>query len=181
MCALFSWAKGSPPKIFTRTIPSPLRERVRVRGSMRLRRWFRSPQVPCFSARPEPVNVPGGLAASPLATPAPGKKNRRFAVTLSLFLQAFGSGTSLHPCRLCPLGASLRLAPAFRKRFGDFQPDQGVAVSPLLSGDYFIALKAIKLLRIPLPRGRGHQIAPAPPDCPAALRLPGLQSQRQGL
>ncbi|MGF6237061.1 hypothetical protein ABIE02_003226 [Leclercia sp. 1548] len=27
-----------------------------------------------------PVNVPGGLAASPLATPAPGKENRRFAV-----------------------------------------------------------------------------------------------------
>ncbi|TLU70264.1 hypothetical protein FFB58_04395 [Enterobacter sp. MF024] len=48
---------------------------------------------------------------------------------LSLFLQAFGSGTSLHPCRLCPLGASLRLAPAFRKRFGDFQPDKGAAVS----------------------------------------------------
>jgi len=58
------------------------------------------------------VNVPGGLAASPLATPAP-----------SLFLQAFGSGTSLHPCRLCPLGASLHLAPALRKRFVDFQPD----------------------------------------------------------
>ena len=77
------------------------------------------------------MNVPGGLAASPLATPAPGKENRRFAVTLRLFLQAFGSGTSLHPCRLCPLGASLRLAPAFRKRFGDFQPDQGAALSLL--------------------------------------------------
>ncbi|WP_417316477.1 hypothetical protein, partial [Enterobacter sp.] len=51
--------------------------------------------------------------------------NRRFAVTLSLFLQAIGSGTSLHPCRLCPLGASMRLAPALRKRFGDLQPDQG--------------------------------------------------------
>ncbi|QBF88570.1 hypothetical protein EXN74_19625 [Leclercia adecarboxylata] len=47
---------------------------------------------------------------------------------LSLFLQAFGSGTSLHPCRLCPLGASLRLAPALRKRFVDFQPDQAIAV-----------------------------------------------------
>ncbi|MCV3310244.1 hypothetical protein NUU60_22935, partial [Leclercia adecarboxylata] len=57
------------------------------------------------------------------------------------FLQAFGSGTSLHPCRLCPLGASLRLAPAFRKRFVDFQPDKGVAVSRLKYCDYFIAVR----------------------------------------
>ncbi|MDQ2130011.1 hypothetical protein R4I72_14590, partial [Leclercia adecarboxylata] len=63
---------------------------------------------------------------------------------LSLFLQAFGSGTSLHPCRLCPLGASLRLAPAFRKRFVDFQPDQGAAVSLLKYCDYFIALSVRK-------------------------------------
>ncbi|KAE8276039.1 hypothetical protein DOU50_04610, partial [Enterobacter sp. C6] len=28
-----------------------------------------------------------------------------------------------------PLGASLRLAPALRKRFGDLQPDQGMAAS----------------------------------------------------
>ncbi|AYL06504.1 hypothetical protein D9T11_17705 [Enterobacter kobei] len=33
---------------------------------------------------------------------------------LSLFLQAIGSGMSLHPCRPRPLGASLRLAPALR-------------------------------------------------------------------
>ncbi|WP_447725419.1 hypothetical protein, partial [Enterobacter asburiae] len=46
---------------------------------------------------------------------------------LSLFLQAIGSGMSLHPCRPRPLGASLRLAPALRKRFGDLQPDQGIA------------------------------------------------------
>ncbi|MDU6821221.1 MAG: hypothetical protein E6418_20150, partial [Leclercia adecarboxylata] len=59
------------------------------------------------------------------------------------------SGTSLHPCRLCPLGASLRLAPALRKRFVDFQPDQGVAVSLLKYFDYFIALRAIKLPGIP--------------------------------
>jgi len=93
------------------------------------------------------VNVPEGLAASPLATPAPGKENRRFAdysphqwgtptgpaqalfkiapgnFVLSLFPPAFGPGTSLHPCRLCPLGASLRLAPACGQRFVDFQPD----------------------------------------------------------
>ena len=63
------------------------------------------------------MNVPGGLAASPLATPAPGN------FVLSLFPPAFGRGTSLHPCRLYPLGASLRLALALRKRFVDFQPD----------------------------------------------------------
>ncbi|MGS6212335.1 hypothetical protein ACVGXO_20880 [Enterobacter hormaechei] len=39
---------------------------------------------------------------------------------------------SLHPCRPRPLGASLRLAPALRKRFGDLQPDQGIAESPQL-------------------------------------------------
>jgi len=47
---------------------------------------------------------------------------------LSFFLQAFGSGAMQRPCNSRPLGASLRLAPAFRKRFGDFQPDQGLAV-----------------------------------------------------
>ncbi|MFA1020023.1 hypothetical protein AB8780_20580, partial [Enterobacter sp. SAT-E-asb] len=31
----------------------------------------------------------------------------------SLFLQAIGSGMSLHPCRPRPLGASLRLAPPY--------------------------------------------------------------------
>ncbi|GAB7443724.1 hypothetical protein OUHCRE11_28970 [Enterobacter asburiae] len=64
----------------------------------------------------------------PLATRAPGGKSP-LRGALSLFLQAIGSGMSLHPCRPRPLGASLRLAPAFRKRFGDLQPDQGVAVS----------------------------------------------------
>ncbi|MGS6470399.1 hypothetical protein ACVGW6_18775 [Enterobacter intestinihominis] len=39
---------------------------------------------------------------------------------------------SLHPCRPRPLGASVRLAPALRKRFGDLQPDQGIAESPQL-------------------------------------------------
>ena len=66
---------GILTKKFARTIPSPLRERVRVRGSMRLRRGLRSPHVPCFSDTPEPVNVPGGLAASPLATPLPARKS----------------------------------------------------------------------------------------------------------
>ncbi|HEY4438599.1 MAG TPA: hypothetical protein VGN40_20800, partial [Lelliottia sp.] len=51
----------------------------------------------------------------------PGKSPLRGA--LSLFLAAIGSGAILHPCRSHPLGASLRLDPASRKRFGDFQPD----------------------------------------------------------
>jgi len=42
----------------------------------------------------------------------------------------------LHPCRSRPLGASLRLAPACGQRFGDFQPDQGAAVT-LLPYEYF--------------------------------------------
>ncbi|MGK3190335.1 hypothetical protein ACCW92_22480, partial [Enterobacter soli] len=34
-----------------------------------------------------------------------------------------GMGAMKRPCKSCPLGASLRVAPAYRKRFGDFQPD----------------------------------------------------------
>ncbi|AXF63984.1 hypothetical protein DVA44_07485 [Leclercia sp. W17] len=34
----------------------------------------------------------------------------------------------------------MRLAPAFRKRFGDFQPDQAAAVRPLLFCYFFIAV-----------------------------------------
>ncbi|MDR9948815.1 hypothetical protein MX989_22450 [Enterobacter sichuanensis] len=69
----------------------------------------------------------GGSIATALATRAPGGKSP-LRGTLSLFLQAIGSGMSLHPCRPRPLGASLRLAPALRKRLGDLQPDQGIAV-----------------------------------------------------
>jgi len=67
-----------------------LRERVRVRGNMRLRCRFRSPYVQCFSVTSAPVNVPGGLAATPLATPAPGQENRRFAVPSSYSLRLSG-------------------------------------------------------------------------------------------
>jgi hypothetical protein len=55
-------------------------ERVRVRGKMRLWWSFRSPYVLCFSIATEPVNVPGWLTATTLATRAPGQENRRFAV-----------------------------------------------------------------------------------------------------
>jgi len=61
----------------------------------------------------------------------PGSRQRKSPLrgALSLFPPAFGSGVILHPCRSRPLGASMRLAPACGKRFGDFQPDSGVAVS----------------------------------------------------
>ncbi|MDR2263593.1 MAG: hypothetical protein LBE93_09085, partial [Enterobacter asburiae] len=52
----------------------------------------------------------------------------------------FGSGAMQRPCKSRPLGASLRLAPAYRKRFGDFQPDSrslnllcGMKVARMLS------------------------------------------------
>jgi len=67
---------------------------------MRLRWRFRSPCVRCFSVNHVTRERVKGAIAAPLTIPAPGKK----------------------------IGASLRLAPAFRKRFGDFQPDQGAAV-----------------------------------------------------
>jgi len=58
---------------------------------MRLWWSFRSPYVPCFSITPEPVNVPGWLTATTLATRAPGQENRRwrgplFAPSLGLTL-----------------------------------------------------------------------------------------------
>ncbi|ATG03885.1 hypothetical protein CO697_21015 [Lelliottia amnigena] len=53
--------------------------------------------------------------------------------SLSLFLQAFGSGAILHPCRSRPLRASLRVAPALRKRFGDLQPDKVIAATLFVS------------------------------------------------
>ena len=94
-----------------------------------------------------PVNVLRGLPP-PLNNPGSRQRKSPLRGTLSLFLSAFGSGVILHPCRSRPLGASLRLAPAYRKRFGDFQPDQGAAVTVLLSCNYFIALKTRKLTGI---------------------------------
>ena len=125
-----------------------------------------------------PVNVPGGLAASPLATPAPGKENRRFAVPSAYSFRLsgrarsyihVGRALSARPCAsprpygnasaifsrtrsslgvlrqifaavmaACSIGServkmpSRRVpapCPALRKRLGDFQPDQAIAVS----------------------------------------------------
>ncbi|MBE0231110.1 hypothetical protein FOT87_07850 [Enterobacter hormaechei] len=61
-----------------------------------------------------------------MATRAPGGKSP-LRGTLSFFLQAIGSGMSLHPCKPRPLGASLRLPPAYRKRLGDLQPAPATA------------------------------------------------------
>ncbi|RFS76922.1 hypothetical protein D0U00_20315 [Leclercia adecarboxylata] len=73
--------------------------------------------------------IPG---AHPYGASAGAVQNCSRQFCPQLIPSGFRVGHSLHPCRLCPLGASLRLAPAFRKRFGNFQPDQGAAVRHLL-------------------------------------------------
>ena len=55
--------------------------------------------------------------------------NRRFAVPSAYSFRLIGEGRRQRPCKARPLGASLRLAPACRKRLSDLQPDQGVAES----------------------------------------------------
>jgi hypothetical protein len=69
------------------------------------------------------VNVPGWLNRHHPGNPGSRQRKSPLRGALSLFLAAIGSGAILHPCRSHPLGASLRLDPASRKRFGDFQPD----------------------------------------------------------
>ncbi len=100
---------------------------------MRLWWSFRSPYVLCFSIATEPVNVPGWLATTTLATRAPGQENRRWRGPFALCRLTFGSGTSLRPCRLSPPPASLRAAPVSRQRLIDFQPDPVIAVTVLFS------------------------------------------------
>ncbi|MGS6571611.1 hypothetical protein [Enterobacter intestinihominis] len=58
--------------------------------------------------------------------------NRRFAVTSAYSFRLIGYGRRYRPCKARPLGASLRLAPAFRKRLSDLQPDQVIAESSQL-------------------------------------------------
>ena len=108
---------------------------------MRLWWSFRSPYVLCFSITTAPVNVPGWLTATTLATRAPGKENRRWRGPLALCRLTFGSGTSLRPCRLSPPPASLRAAPVSRQRLIDFQPDPVIAVTVLFSLSTVIAVK----------------------------------------
>ncbi|RSK69808.1 hypothetical protein EJE24_08465 [Enterobacter huaxiensis] len=54
--------------------------------------------------------------------------NRRFAVPSAYSFRLIGYGRRKRPCKARPLGASMRLAPACRKRLSDLQPDQSVAV-----------------------------------------------------
>ncbi len=112
-----------------RTVQSPLPsgERVRVRGTC----GSGGSSVHLTSTAtlsPGTGERAKGARRRPLCNPGsrPGKSPLRGA--FGLFPPAFGSGTSLHPCRLCPLGVSLRLAPACGQRLSDFQPDQGIAV-----------------------------------------------------
>gem|GEM_PF-3329667 len=122
---------------------------------MRLWWSFRSPYVPCFSIATEPVNVPGWLTATTLATRAPGQENRRWRGPFVLCRLTFGSGTSLRPCRLSPPPASLRAAPVSRQRLIDFQPDPVIAVTVLFSLRGVTAVKR-NITGIPQPSGRGR-------------------------
>ncbi len=133
-----------PHKKWARSAPSPLWGEGWGEGNMRLWWRFRSLYVLHFSVSRVTRERAKGARRRPLHNPGSRQRKSPLRGALSLFLQAFGSGTSLHPCRLCPLGASLRLAPALRKRFVDFQPDQGAAVSLLLFCNYFIALSVRK-------------------------------------
>ena len=54
--------------------------------------WFRSLAALCFSVSLSAVNVLRGLAAAPLAIPAPGDENRRFAVLSTYAVWLFGYG-----------------------------------------------------------------------------------------
>ncbi|MGU0056423.1 hypothetical protein ACVXG7_14895 [Enterobacter hormaechei] len=58
-------------------------------------------------------------------------ENRRFAVPSADPFRLIGDGRRNIPVKPA-LGASLRLAPAYRKRLSDLQPDRGIAESPQL-------------------------------------------------
>ncbi|MBT1535581.1 hypothetical protein KKQ43_22740, partial [Enterobacter cloacae] len=62
-----------------------------------------------------------------LATRAPGGKSP-LRGAFGLFLPAYRGRADVTSPISRPLGASMRLAPACRKRLSDLQPDQGVAV-----------------------------------------------------
>ncbi|MGS6502609.1 hypothetical protein ACVGW3_05740, partial [Enterobacter hormaechei] len=58
--------------------------------------------------------------------------NRRFAVPSAYSFRLIGYGRRYRPCKARPLGASRPLAPAFRKRVSDLQPDQVIPDSSQL-------------------------------------------------
>ena len=119
----------SPQMMSAQATPSPLRERAGVRVEHTA--LVDIPFTLCSLLLCNNMTSERARAAQSPPPWRPGLPAVKSPLrgTLSLFLQAIGSGVSLHPCRPCPLGASLRLAPALRKRFGDLQPDQGIAVS----------------------------------------------------
>ncbi|MHB9331105.1 hypothetical protein ACP3S7_26735, partial [Phytobacter ursingii] len=68
---------------------------------MRLWWSFRSPDVLCFSVATEPVNVPGWLTATTLATRAPGKENRRWRAIIRPIPGAHPYGASASAIQNC--------------------------------------------------------------------------------
>ncbi len=105
-------------------------------------RWrgFRSPCVRCFSVNRVTRERARGARRLPPGNPGSRQRKSPLRGALSLFPSAIGSGAILHPCRSPPLGASLRLTPACGQRFGDFQPDTGIAVSHLFFLRFFSAV-----------------------------------------
>jgi len=115
---------------------------------MQARDAFRSPHGLCLSGKLAHVNVPGWLAATTLATRAPGRENRRYAdcsphpwgsplrgqrkrcpkLLPAILSSAYpfrlpGRAWGNVPVRPRPQPASMRAAPARSERLGDFQPD----------------------------------------------------------
>jgi len=74
------WAEGALQKYWRGRLPLLFGERAGVRGTCDSGGGSVHLTFCTSLSAASPVNVPGGLAASPLATPAPGQENRRFAV-----------------------------------------------------------------------------------------------------
>ena len=108
---------------------------------MRLRWSFRSPYVPCFSVAPEPVNVPGRLAATSLATQAPGKKIAAGAVPSAHTSRLIGDGRMKRPCKAALAAHPCASPRPCGLRFADFQPDPVLAATVLFSLRSVIAAK----------------------------------------
>ncbi|MFY9997397.1 MAG: hypothetical protein WAK61_20695 [Leclercia sp.] len=73
-----------------------------------------------------------------------------------------------------PRRASMRVAPGYRKRFGDFQPDQGAAASSLFFLIFFVAL-------IICEAASGNGFSGLSPQYPRSIFLLRLQNQASGL
>ncbi|OOO94076.1 hypothetical protein AJR19_004625 [Shigella dysenteriae] len=69
----------------------------------------------------------GPIAAAP-CTPRLWRTKSPLRDSLSLSLAATGSGARERPCKMRPRRASMRVAPASRERFGDFDATNTRAV-----------------------------------------------------